>query len=43
VKISNKIESEGWQRLSGFDIFAILGGLVNLLVIGYLLGYWLLH
>jgi len=32
----------GWQ-LSGFDIFVILGGLVNLFVIIFLLGYWLLH
>jgi len=38
-----KVQMNGWQRLTGFDIFVILGGLVNLFVIIFLLGYWLLH
>lgn len=29
-------------RLSGFDYFVLAGAAVNLLVIGYLIGYWLL-
>ncbi len=33
----------GQISLSGFNIFAILGGLVNVFVIVFLLGYWLLH
>lgn len=32
-----------WQRLNGFDLFVIAGGVVNILVILYLLVYWLLH
>ncbi len=32
-----------FRRLEGFDLFVLAGGLVNLLVIGYLVGYWLLH
>lgn len=28
-------------RLSGFDYFVLAGAAVNLLVIGYLIGYWL--
>jgi len=42
MEIFNKDQMNGWQ-LSGFDIFVILGGLVNLFVIIFLLGYWLLH
>jgi len=41
--LSNEIKSQWWQSLNAFDIFVFLGGLVNLLVIGFLLGYWLLH
>ena len=29
------------SRLSGFDYFVLAGAAVNLLVIGYLVGYWL--
>lgn len=29
-------------RLSGFDCFVFAGAAVNMLVIGYLIGYWLL-
>lgn len=32
-----------WKRLTGFDLFVAAGGIVNLIVIGYLLGYWLLY
>ena len=28
-------------RLSGFDYFVLAGAAVNLLVVGYLIGYWL--
>jgi len=37
------VKANWWQHLNGFDIFVILGGLVNLIVIGFLLGFWLLH
>jgi len=30
-------------RLHAFDVFAAAGGLVNLIVIVLLVGYWLLH
>ena len=30
------------DRLSGFDYFVLAGAAVNLLVIGFLIGYWLL-
>jgi len=30
-------------KLSGFDYFVLTGGLVNILVITFLVGYWLLH
>jgi len=30
-------------RLHAFDVFAAAGGLVNLIVIALLVGYWLLH
>jgi hypothetical protein len=29
--------------LNGFDYFVLAGGLINILVIGFLVGYWLLH
>ena len=29
-------------RLSGFDYFVLAGAAVNLIAIGYLIGYWLL-
>ncbi len=32
---------ESRLRLSGFDYFVLAGAAVNLLVIGYLIGYWL--
>lgn len=28
-------------RLNGFDYFVLAGAAVNLIVIGYLVGYWL--
>ena len=31
------------RRLSGFDVFALAGGLINLVVIVLLIGYSLLH
>ena len=31
------------DRLDGFDRFVIAGGIMNLLVIVVLIGYWLLH
>lgn len=30
-------------KLSGFDYFVLVGGLMNILVITFLVGYWLLH
>jgi len=36
-------EKRWWQSLNGFDFFIILGGVINLLVIAFLLGYWWLH
>ncbi len=40
---SNEIKAKWWQRLNGFDILVIFGGLINLFVIIFLLGYWLLY
>ena len=37
------VSKQWWRRFNAFDIFVILGGLINLLVIIFLLGYWLLH
>jgi len=31
------------SKLGGFDFFVLAGGVVNLLVIAVLVGYWLLH
>jgi len=31
------------NRFNGFDIFVLAGGAMNLIVITYLVGYWLLH
>jgi len=31
------------DKLDSFDHFVITGGIVNLLVIATLIGYWLLH
>ncbi len=30
-------------KLNGFDYFVLAGGLMNLIVITFLLCYWLLH
>ncbi len=30
-------------KLSGFDYFVLAGALINMLVIGFLVGYWMLH
>lgn len=30
-------------KLDGFDHFVLAGGLVNVVIIAWLLGYWLLH
>ena len=30
-------------KLDRFDYFVLTGGLVNVIVIAYLLGYWVLH
>jgi hypothetical protein len=38
---SNK--NNWWRKLNGFDLFVMAGGVVNVLVILYLFGYWLLH
>ncbi len=43
IYLGNEMKSKWWQRLNGFDFFVILGGLVNLFVIAFLVGYWLLH
>ena len=37
------VKNKWWRKLNGFDLFVIAGGTVNLLVIFYLIGYWLLH
>lgn len=31
------------RRLDGFDTFVMAGGLVNVIIILILIGYWLLH
>jgi hypothetical protein len=31
-----------WQCLNGFDMFVILGGIINLFVVVLLIGYWFL-
>ena len=31
------------RRLSGFDYLVIAGGAVNVLVVVYIVGYWLIH
>jgi len=36
------INGESRGGLGGFDYFVLAGAAVNLLVIGYLIGYWLL-
>jgi len=33
----------GRRRLDKFDYFVLAGGLMNVIVISYLVGYWLLH
>ena len=30
-------------RLDGFDAFVMAGGLVNVIIVLILIGYWLLH
>ena len=30
-------------KLNGFDYFVLAGGLINIIVITYLVGYWLLQ
>ncbi len=30
-------------KLNGFDYFVLVGGAVNVLIISYLIGYWLLQ
>lgn len=32
-----------FQRLTGFDYFVFAGALVNILVVVYLTGYWVLY
>jgi len=32
-----------FKNISGFDYFVLAGGLVNALVITYMVGYWLLY
>ncbi len=34
-------QKKQWS-LTAFDYLAITGGVINLLVIGYIVGYWLL-
>lgn len=41
--MESDITTKWWQRLNGFDIFVILGGVINLFVVVLLIGYWLLH
>ena len=31
------------RQLTGFDYFVFAGALVNILVVVYLTGYWLIH
>ena len=35
-------QTKWWQNLSGFDYFVFAGAAINILVISYLFGYWLL-
>lgn len=35
------LKSASRVRFSGFDYFVLAGAAVNLLVVGYLIGYWL--
>ena len=39
--MTNPVPSSRIQ-FSGFDYFVLAGAAVNILVIGYLIGYWLL-
>lgn len=32
-----------FRRLTGFDYFVFAGALMNILVVVYLVGYWLLY
>lgn len=32
-----------FKQLTGFDYFVFAGALVNILVVGYLTGYWLIY
>jgi len=41
--MSELFMSKWWQQLNGFDLFVLTGAAVNLLVIGYLVVYWILH
>ena len=36
----NSLHSSGRRRISGFDYFIIAGGLVNLVIIVFLVGFW---
>jgi hypothetical protein len=36
-------EHRSERRLAPMDYLAIVGGVINFLVIGYLIGYWLFH
>lgn len=43
ISTSASVASSVNRRLHGFDAFALTGGLINLIVIALLIGYWLLH
>lgn len=32
-----------WRRLSLMDYMAVVGGIINMLVIGFILGYWFMQ
>lgn len=43
IRTTESVAFSATRRLHGFDAFALAGGLINLIVIVLLIGYWLLH
>lgn len=41
VPAANRMERRPERRFAPMDYLAIVGAVINLLVIGYLIGYWL--
>lgn len=36
-------QNQSNKQFNGFNVFVLAGGAMNLLVVAYLIGYWLLH